>query len=236
MKTFVHQITNDQRQNRPAINVSPIGDKSDPETAKMLRGLIRQIERSSVADVAYDTGFESAVSIGWGYWRILTEYEDYDTFDQVIRIERIRNTFRVYIDPDTQEPDGSDMKWAFITDLIPKSEFKDEWPDAAEMAWEEGGIGDEYKLWATTTHIRIAEYFCFENEDADLVALQNGSIIFEDDAAPEIKAQIKANPDFVVKRRKASKKKVKWYKLTAWDIRGARLAGQVDSDRALHRR
>src|SRR5512135_2075079 len=118
MKTFVHQITNDQRQNRPAIGVSPIGDRADPETAKMLKGLIRQIERQSNADVAYDTAFDSAVSIGWGYWRILTEYEDEDTFDQVIKIARIRNPFRVYIDPDHMEPDGSDAKWCFIADMV----------------------------------------------------------------------------------------------------------------------
>src|SRR5215831_1219358 len=62
MKTFVHQVTNDQRQNRPAINVSPVGDRADRQTATMIKGLIRQIERSSNADVAYDTGFDSAVS------------------------------------------------------------------------------------------------------------------------------------------------------------------------------
>src|SRR6185295_20303483 len=43
MKTFVHQVTNDQRQNRPAINVSPEGQGSK-QTAQMLRGLIRSIE------------------------------------------------------------------------------------------------------------------------------------------------------------------------------------------------
>src|SRR6478752_1829050 len=106
MKTFVHQITNDQRQNRPAINVSPVGDQSDPETAIMLKGLIRQIERQSNADIAYDTAFDGAVTNGWGYWRILTDYEEDNSFDQTIRIARIRNPFRVYMDPDSQEPDG----------------------------------------------------------------------------------------------------------------------------------
>jgi len=103
--TFVHQIVNDQRQNRPAIKVSPVGDKSDPDTAKMLKGLIRQIERTSNADIAYDVGFESACTMGWGYWRILTEYEDEDTFDQVIKVKSIENPFTVYMDPDSKMPD-----------------------------------------------------------------------------------------------------------------------------------
>src|ERR1035437_1811934 len=85
--TFVNQITNDQRQNRPAICISPMGDKSSKKDAKILRGMIRAIERDSNADVAYDTGFASAVHNGWGYWRIVTEYESEKSFHKVISIK-----------------------------------------------------------------------------------------------------------------------------------------------------
>jgi len=212
MKTFVHQITNDQRQNRPAINVSPVGDKSDPETAKMLKGLIRQIERQSNADVAYDTAFDNAVSNGWGYWRVLTDYEDDDTFDQVIKIGRIRNPFRVYLDPDSTEPDGSDAKWGFISDLIPREEFKEMFPDADPMPWEEGGIGDEYKNWSTQSHIRIAEYFCVETEVRKLIALANGHVGFEDELHESLKDSERDN------EREVQVRKIKWYKLTAKQV------------------
>jgi len=218
MKTFVHQITNDQRQNRPAINVSPVGDRADPETAKMLRGLIRQIERQSNADIAYDTAFDSSVSCGWGYWRILTEYESEDSFDQVLRIGRIRNTFRVYLDPDAQEPSGSDAEWGFITDMIPKAEFKETWPSANLEAWEQSAQGDEYKLWSTDTHIRIAEYFYFETEMRQLLALRNGHIGFKEDLAPDLLAQVQADPKFVVKEREVARQKVRWCKLTSKQI------------------
>lgn len=216
VKTFVHQITNDQRQNRPAINVSPIGDKADPETAKMLKGLIKQIERQSNADVAYDTGFDNAVSNGWGYWRLVTDYESEDSFDQVIRIQRIRNPFRVYIDPDSEEPDGSDAQWCFISDLVTREDFKEEYPDAEEVAWNEGTLGDEYKYWSTQTHIRIAEYFYFEHETKTLVGLSTGQIGFDDQ--PEIAELIKLYPEIVVKEREVQAKKIKWCKLTAHEI------------------
>jgi cell division protein FtsB len=212
MKTFVHQITNDQRQNRPAINVSPVGDKSDPETAQMLKGLIRQIERQCNADVAYDTAFDNAVSNGWGYWRILTDYEDDDTFDQVVKIARIKNPFRVYLDTDSEEPDGSDAKWGFISDMIPREEFKEMFPDAHDYPWEEGGIGDEYKNWSTSSHIRIAEYFCVENEERKLVHLANGHVGFEDELDESLKDAER------VDERDVQQRKIKWYKLTAKEI------------------
>ncbi|MBK7892894.1 MAG: hypothetical protein IPJ84_19180 [Bdellovibrionales bacterium] len=58
---FIRQIVNDQRQNRPSVKVSPVDDKADIETAKILQGIIRHVENSSDADVAYDTAFDSAV-------------------------------------------------------------------------------------------------------------------------------------------------------------------------------
>ena len=50
---FLRQVTNDQRQNRTSIRVSPVDDRGDPETAKVLQGVIRHIEYDSNADVAY---------------------------------------------------------------------------------------------------------------------------------------------------------------------------------------
>src|ERR1700678_111229 len=90
LPVFIRQVTNDQRQNRPAINVSPVGDRGDPEAAKMYRGMIRAIERDSSADIAYDTAFESAVSNGFGYIRILTEFESPRSHRQIIAIKRVR--------------------------------------------------------------------------------------------------------------------------------------------------
>lgn len=218
MKTFVHQITNDQRQNRPAIGVSPVGDRSDPEVAKMLKGLIRQIERQSNADVAYDTGFDSAVSIGWGYWIVETEYEDDDTFDQVIRIRRVPNPMRVYMDPDAMEPDGSDANWVFISDLVLRKEFEEQYPKAEICAFQEGSLGDEYKSWNTNTHIRIAWHYYKESDTRKLVALKTGHIGFEDELDESVKAQIDADPSLVVRKRDVEVKRWKCCKITAKDI------------------
>lgn len=218
IKTFVHQITNDQRQNRPAINVTPVGDRADPETAKMLKGLIRQIERQSNADIAYDTAFDGAVSNGWGYWRILTDYEGDDSFDQVIRVVRIRNPFRVYMDPDSQEPDGSDAKWCFISDLIPRAEFKQNYPGKDAIDWDSASIGEDFRDWATETHVRIAEYFCFDTTKRKLLALANGHIGYEDELNEELKASIELDPSLVVNEREVHAKKIRWYKITAKEI------------------
>ena len=221
MKTFVHQITNNMRQNRPSINISPIGDGADKSTAQMLKGLIRQIERECNATVAYDTGFDSAVSNGWGFWRLLTEYDDDKSFNQVIKVQRIRNPMRVYIDPDSQMPDGSDMKWAFISDLIPREEFQQLYPDADYVPWEQGATGDDaFKDWSTQTHVRIAEYFCFVNDKRRLVNLADGFTGFEDELPEEARTLINSDggKELVVNEREVDAKKVYWTKITAHQI------------------
>ena len=67
MPAFIRQVVNDSRMNKPQIKVKGVDDNSDPETAEILEGLIRNIEYVSKADVAYDTGVEQSVSGGFGY-------------------------------------------------------------------------------------------------------------------------------------------------------------------------
>lgn len=213
LPTFVNQVVNDQRMNRPAININPVGDKSDPEVAKMYRGLIRSIERDSAADIAYDWGFDSAVSCGWGYWRVMREYASPKSFNQVLVIKRVRNTFTVYLDPAHQEPDGSDAKHGFVTEMIPRSEFEDEWPDADPMPWTQGGFGEELREWVSQHEIRIVEYYEIVTEKRRLVRLANWHEGWWDELDEKAK-----NEADVVDERWADSSKLMWYKLTAKDV------------------
>lgn len=216
--TFAHQITNDLRQNRPSINVSPVGDHSDREVAKMLRGLIREIERASAADLAYDTAAFNAVVNGLGYWRTITEYEDTLTFDQVIRVKRITNPFTVYLDPDHQEPDGSDAKWAFVTEMIPRHEFEEKYPNADPIAWAQGAVGEGLKNWVTQDQIRVAEYFEIGHESRTLVQLSNGHIGWEDELADSVLGHIDSGTLQIFNKRQSEEQKVTWYTLTVKEI------------------
>ena len=219
LPTFIAQVVNGQRENRPSINISPTGDMGDPEVAKMYRGLIRFIERDCHADGAYDTGFDDAVTMGWGYWRVITEYEAPDSFDQVIVIRRVRNAFTVYMDPMCQDPTGADAKWCFISDMIPREEFKSQWPDAVEVPYNDGGIGEKYQSWATKDEIRIVEYFEIKTEKRTLVKLSNGFVGWKDELDEFTRAAVrKGTRIWIEDERESDVPKVMWYKATAVDI------------------
>lgn len=218
LKTFVHQVTNPQRENRPAINISPVGDKVDVKAAKMFGGVIRHIERDSRADIAYDTAFWQAASCGFGYWRVDTEYEGPDSFDQKIVIRRIRNQFTVYMDPDAQIPTGQDAKFGFVTEMMPSDVYKEMYPDSEMIGFNPSGAGDTYKEWVSKDSVRLAEYYTIEHTMRDLVQLDNGHKGWKDELAQEIQDQIAAGTIKITAERESEEKKCMWYKINAIEI------------------
>jgi len=213
----VHQITNDQRQNRPSVKVIPVDDNADVEVAEIFNGMVRHIEYISDADVAYDTACENQVAYGEGYIRVLTEYCDDDTFDQDIKIARVRNSFSVYMDPLIQDPCGSDAKWCFITEDLSKDEYARLFPNASPLSTLETlGVGDQnLSQWLNTDTIRIAEYFYCDYERKKLNLYPGNVTAF--DGTPEDK-QLKAVYGTPKKSRDAEIKKIKWCKINGYEI------------------
>ena len=213
----VRQVTNDQRQNRPAGKVIPVDDLADPEVAEIFDGLVRHIEYISDADVAYDTACENQVTYGEGYIRLLTEYCDENSFDQDIKIGRVRNSFSVYMDPTIQDPCGSDAQWCFITEDILKEDYERMFPDARPISTLQTlGIGDQsLSQWINEDTVRIAEYFYIEHETKTLNLYPGNMSVFEGD--PEDK-QMKAMGMKPVRTRRVDVQRVKWCKINGYEI------------------
>ena len=213
----VRQVTNDQKENRPSGRVIGVNDEADSDLAKILTGMVRHIEYISDADVAYDTACDAQVTTGEGYFRILTDYVDDDSFDQEIKIGRIRNQFSVHMDPTIQDPCGIDSEWCFISEEILKEEFEDLYPDATPISTIlQAGIGDDsIGSWINEETIKIAEYFYASYEEVDLHLFQNGEIAEEGSfIADEL---IKAGNE-PVKTRTVRKRTINWCKINGYEI------------------
>jgi hypothetical protein len=157
---FVRQTTNPQRSNPISSRVLPVDDKADIETAEILQGIIRHIEVQSHAKLAYDTASFYAAAMGWGYWHITTEFSNPMSFDQDIKIKRIRNPFSVYLDGSTQEPDGSDAEFGFIAEQFTRKEFEEAYPKADFKGLDDfRSIGDSDAGWITDQGIRIVQFY-----------------------------------------------------------------------------
>ena len=213
----VRQVTNDQRQNRPSGKVIPVDDKADVEVAEIFDGMVRHIEYISDADVAYDTACENQVTYGEGYIRILTEYCNDDSFDQDIKIGRIRNSFSVYMDPTIQDPCGADAQWCFITEDMLKDDYEREFPNAKPISTlEQGGVGDQtLSNWVNKDTIRIAEYFYIEYTDKKLNLYHGNVAVFDGSPEDQQMKQMGMKP---LRTRMVNAKQVKWCKTNGYEF------------------
>jgi hypothetical protein len=212
LPTFLHQVTNSQRQNVPSIKVHPTHQKM-MKVAEVVQGAIRHIEYKSNADVAKDTAVNSAAAIGFGYFRLITRYCDDSGFDQEIAFSRIRNPFTVYFDPASVEIDGSDQQWCILSVKMPCTEFKVEYPDADPCDFTTvRGLGDRFDDWITAESVRVAEYYRIYREKATAVLLSNGESGWKDKL-------IELPPGVtIVKERPSTRNIVQWFKLTATQV------------------
>lgn len=214
---YCRQVENQQRQQRPRIKVHPVNDEADYKIAQIIQGIVRHIEVNSNADTAYDTAFSNAVRMGWGYWRINTDYVREDSFDQEIFIEPIDSPFTVYFDPNSVLPDGSDANYCLITTVLDKKIFRDMYPDADDGAnFQQRSTGDSTAAWVTKEDIRLAEYFYFEREKARLFLLSDGSTMFAD--GDDFEQRVAAAGLMVVSSRESYRKVLKWIKMTAMEV------------------
>jgi hypothetical protein len=213
----VRQVTNDMRQNRPGAKVIPVDDKADIQVAEIFNGMIRHIEYISDADVAYDTACENQVAYGEGYIRLLTEYCDDDTFNQDIKIGRVRNSFSVYMDPTIQDPTGADAKWCFVTEDVTRDDYERMYPNAAPISTLQSlGVGDQsISNWLNEDTVRIADYYYVDYDTATLNLYPGNATAFE--GTPEDK-DLRAIYGKPKRSREADRPRVRYCKINGYEI------------------
>lgn len=218
---------NTLRQQRPRIKVHPVGDGANVDTASVVQGLIRHIENRSTASVAYDRGAKGSIDIGWGYWRVRSEYLSSKSFEQELLIDPIFNHFSVYIDTAALWPDGRDMKWCVLTTLMKRKEYKRQYPKAknADFTYVDapGDLGFLNSDWETKEEIRLAEYYRIHETRDTLCLMNNGSTVFKSDL-PEEKLRDALNYQPMLDKRgkpierPVSRVEVQWFRLNGKEI------------------
>ena len=151
-------VINDAKQNKPGVNIRPVGDDASFEAAQVFQGIVRHIEYISNAESVYDHATTFQVEAGIGYWRIQTDYMSPKSFDQEIYIRSIKDPRSVYLDPDITEDDGSDARFGFIFEDMPKDLYDDKYPEFKDLGWSTT-FNQKPDMWVTRDLVRVAEYY-----------------------------------------------------------------------------
>jgi hypothetical protein len=187
----IQLILNQQKSAHLGVNVHPVSAEADRDTADMLRGLYRSIERDSRANIARGWAFDRAVKAGMGFYRVNTIYDDEseNPFDQKIVIERLLYQDGVYLDPTAQMPDWSDGEFAFCCSWIPFDRYKREYSSSTLANYDGdalealvGDIPDWVRLdGAEKNAVLVAEYFRKSYRERTWVEYNDGTFGFEDE-------------------------------------------------------
>jgi portal protein len=205
---FLKQVVNDFRLTRPGIKCAPASGDASEQTAKVLQELTRGIEYQSNAESCYDSAIECAATGGRGYVRLVTEYDEGENFEQVIRIRRIPDPNAVLFDPDYQHADASDIRWCFVTELVPKEEFERRWPDAPQVNFNAEGCGQ----WFQGDGIIVADYFVKKVIPRVRVAMRDGTIGWKDELFEATGGKLPEGVE-IVRERTVDDHKICWYKI-----------------------
>jgi len=220
-KTMQHclQIINDGKQNKPGVNIRPVGDEASFEAAQVFQEVTRHIEYISSAENVYDNAAVYQVTAGWGYWRVTVEKIN-GTFDKEIYIRRIKDPRNVYLDPNINEVDGSDAWFGFIFDDMPRDLYEAQYPkykDCGNVAF--GNLQDS---WLQKDTVRVAEYYR-KTQDEDkliycvlpLTGEEIGPILLSELDADSKKAinEFKNDPDANYREQDELTEKIEWYKI-----------------------
>lgn len=213
------QIINDAKQNKPSVKVKPVGNGATYDSALVFSAVCEHVEYISNAQQAYDTatGFQVRGGIGW--WRVVTDYANDESFDQEIFIRRVKDPLTIYMDPDIREIDGSDAKFAFVFDDMSREDFNEAYPKYIDKVTKSPlGVTDD---WVGEGKVRIAEYYRVVDDPDKLVAYVDP---FSGQRVIERKRKIdKELLKFVIddpqtKLRDIVDKKVEWYLIVGNEI------------------
>ena len=167
-------VANQFRSAHLGVNIHPLSEDADDDTAEVYQDLYRMMERESNAAQVRWWAFDRAEQAGKGWYRLNTVYDETtsDPNDQKVVLERILYQSSVVMDPSAVKADYSDARFGFVTAWLPLSVFKRRWPEAniSKLATNSGrefdieAVTDQTPNWAKTDgdrkSIQVAEYWC----------------------------------------------------------------------------
>ena len=189
------------------IRVRPMGGDATKDTAKLLDGLVRNIETISNASFAYGSAGREMVASGLAGWEVKYDWVDGDSFEQDLFIKWIPNfEDKVWFDCNATEQDASDAKHCFVLQNIPVDEYEERWPEGSKSS-----IGDDRKS-NVYTHkpdpITVGRLLYKEEESVTLVLMSDQSVYEDDENFQKVADELAAQGITELRRRKKKRDRV----------------------------
>jgi len=160
LNQYVRHVVNTGLMQSRDVRVLAMSGEADEKVGEILAGMIRQITQTSTSKVAYETGLRHACQTGFGYWRVkVVPIPKTELME--ITIRKIKDPRMVLMDPFCEYPDGRDAHYCFVMSKLTATEFKEQYPEAAEAGCKSWHAMDTSQMlpWIGEGSVVVAEYY-----------------------------------------------------------------------------
>ena len=217
-KPIITRVVMDIIANMPQLAVRG-EDPTDTLKATKMHAILKHVERVNKAKRIYDNCATAAMTGGFSYCRIWSDYSDYDTFDQEIKMEYIRNQATVLLDPASKRDDFSDIKWGLIYSDMEGQNVVDEYGKDALVGFDDNAIGSGNEGWYAEDRVRVVEYYWKKPTDRTLLHVRDKdgktAVFVKEDIDLD---DLLANQYTIIEERTRKHHKVFWCKASGTKI------------------
>lgn len=217
---FIAQVIGQRRMNETTIKVVP-DNGGTKQIAQLREGLMRNIQKVSRADLAYDKALEGAVTCGIGNFRIELDYSPSDVWNQEIFIRAINDHLAVVWDRTLTDPTGRDARHCFVVETMPKKTFYQNWPWAtpADVVTDATLRGDlRMNGWIAIDDVRVVSYWRLCWHKRKLALFRDGTTRDITDSPDVALAQVAQRADGTPVMREAKMPYAEMYLCSGMDI------------------
>jgi hypothetical protein len=177
LPAFVAQIVGARRLSETTLKIVP-DNGGTRSVARVREGLVRNIQKVSRANVAYDNALAGAVMCGIGNFQLTLDYENDDVFEQSMGVTAVPDHLSVVWDRQLSEATGRDAGHCFVVDTMSKKDFYSFWPWAtpADVVIDVTLRGDlRMNGWIAVDDVRVVSYWRMRTRKRTLALMTDGS-------------------------------------------------------------
>lgn len=198
LPAFVAQVLGSRMQNQTEIKILP-DNGGTKQVAEVREGLMRNIQKVSRAELAYDNAYAGAVMCGVGNFELDIDYDSDDVWDQSLNIRKIADHFSVIWDRQMTDPTGKDARHAYKIESMTEADFTRDYPWAAPSSFASDRMPAEMvnSDWFSRGNVRVVDYWSMREREREVALLTTGQTIDITDlpSGDPLLAQIASHPD-----------------------------------------
>jgi hypothetical protein len=180
----VDQIAGEMEQADFNITIHPAGGDATKDDAKLLDGIVRNIENISGANDIFNMSARGMVTTGLDGWQIKQAYIDDDSFDQDLIIEPVANFIdSVWFGP-FKKPDASDCQWCVVLECVDKRTYEAKYPDGSAISLSQGRVFTTSLENNSIDKVVIGNLYYIHEKPRELLLMSDGRVLEATEAEP----------------------------------------------------